>query len=94
MEPNPMAEVLHDHAIKYYGQANHTIFGHGEVHDLLIEYLISKPMYDKILDGILLGLAHLLNRTEGQIYFIKHMKSKIPDEVEDYLRAMVDPMIL
>ena len=34
-EPEKMAETLCDYAVKHYGQANHTIFGHGEGHDLL-----------------------------------------------------------
>ena len=34
-EPEKMAETLRDYAVKHYGQANHTIFRHGEGHDLL-----------------------------------------------------------
>ena len=35
--------------------------------------------------------AHLPNRTDGQILFIKHMKSKLPEGVEDELKAMAEP---
>ena len=46
-EPGKMAETLRDYAVKHYGQANHTIFGHGEGHDLLTNDPMSNPVYDK-----------------------------------------------
>ena len=89
-----MTETLRDYAVKYYGQANHTIFGHGEGHDLLTNEPMSNPVYDTLLDGTFMDTAHLPNRTDGQNLFIKHMKSKLPGGVEDELKAMAEPMSL
>ena len=89
-----MAETLRDYAVKHYGQANHTIFGHGEGHDLLTDDPMSNPVYETLLDGTFMDTAHLPNCTDGQNLFIKHMKSKIPVGVEDELKAMAEPMTL
>ena len=40
-----MAETLRDFAVKNYGQANHTILGHGERHNLLMDEPIKNPVY-------------------------------------------------
>ena len=89
-----MAEMLRDYAVKHYKQAHHTIFGHSEGHDLLTNNPMSNPVYDIFLDGTFMDTAHLPNRIDGQNLFIKHMKSKLPEGVEDELKSMVELMKL
>jgi hypothetical protein len=89
-----MAGTLRDFEVKHYGQANHTIFGHGERHELLTDDTMPNPVYDTFLDGIFMDTNHLPNRTDGQNLFIKHMKSKLPEGVEEELKAMAEPMLL
>ena len=67
-EPEEMAETLRDYAVKHYGQENHTIFGHGEGHDLLTDDPMSNPVYDSFLDGTFMDTTHLPNRTDGQTF--------------------------
>ena len=72
-----MAETPRDFAVKHYGQANHTICGHGDRHDLLTDNPMTNPVYDTFLDGTFMDTEHLPNRIDGQNLFIKHMKSKL-----------------
>ena len=62
-DPGPMAETLRDFAVKNYGQANHTIFGHSEGNDLLTEEPMVNPVYDTFLDGAFMDTDHLPHRT-------------------------------
>jgi hypothetical protein len=89
-----MAETLCDYAVKKYGQANHTIFRHGEGRDLITDDPMTNPVYDTFLDGTFMDTKHLPNRTDGQNLFIKHMKSKLPGGLEEELKAMAEPMTL
>jgi hypothetical protein len=79
---------------KDLGRENHTIFGHGEGHDLLTDDPMTNPVYDNFLDGTFMDTEHLQDRTYGQNLFIKHMKSKLPGGVEEELKAMAETMSL
>ena len=50
-EPGMMAETLRDFGVKHYGPANHTIFGHGEGHDLITDDPMTNPVYDTFPGG-------------------------------------------
>ena len=89
-----MAETLRDFAGKHYGKANHTIFGHGEGHNLLTDDPMTNPVYDIFLDGTFMDTEHLPNRTDRQHIFIKHMKLKLPGGIEEELKPMAEPMSL
>ena len=93
-EPGKMAETLRDYAVKHYGQVNHTIFGHGDGHDLLTDDPMTNPVYETFFDGTFMETEHLPNRTDDQNLFIKHMESKLPGGAEDELKSMAEPMTL
>ena len=59
-----MAETLRDFAVKHNGQALHTIFGHGEEHDLLTDDPMTNPVNYTFLDGTFIDTEHLPNRTD------------------------------
>ena len=94
IDPGPMAETLRDFAVNHYGQANHTLFVHGEVHNLLVDEPMTNPVYETFLDGTLMDTDHLPKRTDGQNLFINHMKSKLPEGLEEELKAMAETMLL
>ena len=60
-----MAETFQNYAVKHYGQTNHTIFGHGEGHDLLTADPMLNPVYNKFLDDTFSYSNHLPDRTDG-----------------------------
>ena len=96
MDPGLMVDALCDHYVKHYGQANHTIFRHGEYRDLLTADPMSNPVYDEFLDGTFAGLEHLPNCMEGKHIFIKHTKSTPPlaHGLEDELKAIAEMIVI
>ena len=91
LEEDQIARTLRDFAKDYYGQANSTLFRHGEDQRLISYHPMSNPVYRQLLDGSFDGIHGL---TEYQKYYIKHKRSKVLVEFDAERGALSDLMTL